>query len=80
MPLSTARRILPVMDRVFRCPVCGDVIGLYEPVLAVRHGHSRRTSLANEPSLRDGEETLMHRACATKLTAPQANGSTPASG
>ena len=45
------------------CPVCGDVIGAYEPLCVVRAGSVRRSSLAREPVLSSGEEAVMHFAC-----------------
>lgn len=50
-------------DRLW-CPVCGDVIGVYEPVVVIGPSRARRTSLANEPSLSQEEDVVMHRACA----------------
>jgi hypothetical protein len=46
------------------CPVCGDVIGVYEAVVVIDQSRTRRTSLANEPSLREDERVVMHRECA----------------
>lgn len=46
------------------CPVCADVIGVYEPVVVIDQSRARHTSLANEPSLENGEQTVMHRHCA----------------
>lgn len=46
-----------------RCPVCGDVIGVYEPLVVVAAGSMRTTSLAREPALGSGREVLVHRGC-----------------
>jgi len=45
------------------CAVCGDVIGVYEPLIAVDAGSVRRTSLAIEPTLGSGEEAIAHAGC-----------------
>lgn len=50
-----------------RCPVCGDVIGTYEPVCVIRAGSARRSSLAREPALGSGEAAIMHFACWLEL-------------
>jgi hypothetical protein len=50
-------------DRLY-CPVCGDVIGAYERVVAIDQSRARRTSLAREPSLRHDEHVVMHGQCA----------------
>jgi hypothetical protein len=46
------------------CPVCEDVIGVYEPVVVIDQSRARHTSLAKEPSLGHGEHIVMHRHCA----------------
>ncbi len=51
------------MDEKLRCTGCGDVIGTYEPLVALREGWARGTSKAAEA---DGASTLgecYHRAC-----------------
>lgn len=35
------------------CRVCGDVIGVYEPLLVCGQAQTRTTSLAREPELHD---------------------------
>jgi hypothetical protein len=55
-----------MMGRVL-CPLCGDVIGAYEPLLVVGGGAARRSSLMREPSLGSGEEVIVHRACGLEL-------------
>ena len=52
--------------RVF-CPLCGDVIGAYEPLLVVGGGFARRSSLMREPLLGSGQDVIVHRACGLKL-------------
>jgi len=51
-----------VSSRMF-CPVCGDVMGVYEPLLAVSRLGSRITSLGREPLLRSSDELIVHLAC-----------------
>ena len=49
------------------CPVCGDVIGVYEPLLVVGAGSARTSSLAREPLLGGGEAVVVHLACGDGL-------------
>lgn len=52
------------MDQVLRCGHCGDVIGIYEPLVLVENGRARQTSCAAEPQLLAHEAgTHYHRAC-----------------
>ncbi|MGB0097875.1 MAG: hypothetical protein WBP81_35720 [Solirubrobacteraceae bacterium] len=55
------------MENSFRCPVCAEVIGVYEPVIAVGGGAHRKTSLAREPELASGQEIIIHHGCASDL-------------
>ena len=51
-------------DWPLSCDLCGDRIGVYEPIIAfAADGHSR-TSLAREPVLWRGDVPLMHALCA----------------
>lgn len=50
-----------------RCQTCGDVIGVYEPIVLVEPPGRRETSLAAEPGLRDSALACHHRACADDL-------------
>ena len=63
----TTARMVPIVARTMQpctfCPVCGDVIGVYEPLAVVRGESVRRTSLAMEPSLASGEEVITHASC-----------------
>jgi hypothetical protein len=59
-----ALHILQRVDGALHCPVCSNAIGVYEPVVAFYRGDARTTSLAKEPALGSGEETVVHRACA----------------
>lgn len=54
------------MSRVW-CSVCGDVIGVYEPLVAVAVGSVRTSSLAREPALGSGPEILLHLVCGEDL-------------
>jgi hypothetical protein len=49
------------------CPVCADVIGVYEPLLVIGAASARLSSLAREPVLRRGEDVIVHRACGSAL-------------
>ena len=54
-----------------RCPVCDDVIGVYEPIVVLEPGGLRHTSILNEPML-DSDQIVMHRACAQNTSSPLA--------
>jgi hypothetical protein len=56
--------IAAMSDKRLHCPVCDDVIGVYEPVVVIDQSRARNTSLANEPSLGHGEQIVMHGNCA----------------
>jgi ribosomal protein S14 len=47
----------------FRCRQCGEVIGVYEPLVACREQGARTTSRAAEPGLRAGEGAYYHGDC-----------------
>jgi hypothetical protein len=57
-------RALRQLAGFLTCPICADVIGVYEPAVVARDDQRRRTSIAREPHLRSGEETVMHLGCA----------------
>jgi hypothetical protein len=46
----------------FHCRLCGEVIGVYEPLVAFTSSGSRTTSRAAEPEL-DPADTYYHRLC-----------------
>lgn len=50
-----------------RCQTCGDIIGVYEPIVVMEPRGHRETSLAAEPELRDSAPVCLHRACADDL-------------
>ncbi len=58
-------------DHRLRCPVCDDVIGVYEPIVVLEPGGLRHTSILNEPML-DSDQIVMHRACAQNTSSPLA--------
>jgi hypothetical protein len=45
------------------CEGCGDVIGVYEPLVVCGGGSVRTTSRAAEPDLRGGDGTHYHCDC-----------------
>jgi hypothetical protein len=47
----------------WRCAHCGDVIGVYEPLILVDESGERLTSRAAEPELAQIEGRQYHRAC-----------------
>jgi hypothetical protein len=71
--LPAAGNLHPVVgfDRSERiCPICGDRIGTYEPVIATSDEGARQTSLAGEPDLADSDVTLAHAECAEDAGPP----------
>jgi hypothetical protein len=46
-----------------RCEHCGELIGVYEPLVSVPDG-GRLTSIAAEPELLEARVALRHAACA----------------
>ena len=60
--------ILHDMQPAPRCAICGDAIGVYEPLLAIDRDSARPASLAREPDLGD-----LARSSYT-ATAPPPNG------
>ena len=53
-----------VANHIPTCLFCGDVIGVYEPIVIVEHEGDRETSLAREPTLHARPGILVaHRAC-----------------
>lgn len=53
-----------------RCEHCGDVIGVYEPLVVGGDAGCRTTSLAAEPALGDAEVSCLHLACAEAGAGP----------
>jgi hypothetical protein len=57
-----------------RCRDCGEVIGVYEPLVVVEDGEPRSTSFAAEPSLGQHASRRYHRACFGTSGDPEALG------
>lgn len=58
------------MGRFPRCPLCTDVIGQYERLVAISgEGSAWTTSLAREPGLAWSHEVLLHGGCVGRLAA-----------
>ncbi len=55
------------MDRTLRCHQCGDVIGVYEPMIVLADGQARNTSRATEQDNREPVGECYHRACFTRV-------------
>jgi len=54
----------PEVQSVPLCAACGEVIGVYEPLVHVINGVARRTSRAAEPQLaRSQADAVYHLAC-----------------
>ena len=45
------------------CPLCGDRIGVYEPMIVITRYGARRTARACEPLLPERGEILLHDGC-----------------
>jgi hypothetical protein len=50
-------------DQIFSCSRCGDVIGMYEPLILVEESRARQTSRAAEPALARERGLHYHREC-----------------
>jgi hypothetical protein len=59
-----------------RCGHCGEVIGIYEPLVLAHGGLVRATSVAGEPRIAAEPGERFHRACYAETSA----GSTPKAG
>ncbi len=53
----------PTVTDQLRCAHCGDVIGIYEPLVAIDDGGVRETSCAAEADLTPLDGTHLHRTC-----------------
>jgi hypothetical protein len=51
------------MSKTLRCHRCGEVIGVYEPLVMLLDGRARETSRALEPATADRDGDCYHRAC-----------------
>jgi hypothetical protein len=65
MRTPTGPSILDSVQGALCCQICGDVLGVYEPLLVIEGASSRTSSLAREPSLGDGRATAVHRNCSS---------------
>ncbi len=55
----------------FRCQGCGEVIGVYEPLVAYDGSDARTTSRAAEPDLRASTAAYYHRDCYATSEQPE---------
>lgn len=53
----------PLPPPKVRCDHCADVIGVYEPMVAVFEGEARETSRAAEPAIGAQAAERYHRSC-----------------
>jgi hypothetical protein len=51
------------VDQSMTCEHCGDVIGIYEPLVLLFDGRARTSSAAAEPQIGEGPGGRFHRAC-----------------
>jgi hypothetical protein len=51
------------MEQPMKCGHCGEVIGVYEPLVLLDDGEARTTSAAAEPQIGEQPGVLFHRAC-----------------
>jgi hypothetical protein len=51
------------VSKVLRCRRCGEVIGVYEPLIRVTEGHTVETSRAVDPQVSGRDAEPYHRAC-----------------
>lgn len=61
-PTSGVDEPSTTMER-FLCEICGDVIGIYEPLMMRTIESERTTSRAAEPELRARDGAYLHREC-----------------
>jgi hypothetical protein len=62
------------MSEMARCRHCGEVIGVYEPLITVTGGHAVTSSRALDPELTDRNGEHYHRACFELLNEAPAAG------
>lgn len=61
-PIGRAHEPNAAMER-FLCEACGDVIGVYEPLVMLTVEDERATSRAAEPELHASDGAYFHRGC-----------------
>jgi hypothetical protein len=54
---------MPARAAVLRCGHCGEVIGVYEPLVVLTEREARESSLAAEPQLHNSNAAHYHTAC-----------------
>jgi hypothetical protein len=62
-PQSLATQTAPPPSQTPRCECCGDVIGVYEPMVMRTDDWARTVSWATEPGWRVAAGECYHRAC-----------------
>jgi hypothetical protein len=62
------------MSERLRCRHCGEVIGVYEPLVRVGEDRAAESSRALDPLLSDLDVELYHRACFERLGETQTPG------
>ncbi|MHB8234456.1 MAG: hypothetical protein ACYDHT_07370 [Solirubrobacteraceae bacterium] len=55
-----------------KCARCGDVIGVYEPLVLLSAGDARTTSAAAEPQVGEESGEHFHRSCYARSPATSA--------
>jgi hypothetical protein len=68
-PGPTARQRMDAME-FFRCQGCGEVIGVYEPLVAYDGNSGYTTSRAAEPDLRANAAAYYHGDCYAAVEEP----------
>ena len=56
---------------LFRCQGCGEVIGVYEPLVVYDGSGAHTTSRAAEPDLRASAAACYHRDCYATVEQPE---------
>lgn len=51
------------MSKVPRCGHCGEVIGVYEPLVTLLDGRPQETSRVRDPDIVEHADECYHRAC-----------------
>jgi hypothetical protein len=57
-----------------RCSLCGEAIGVYEPLIAIERGRARQSSCAAEPEIGRAAGEFRHRECHERRSAPAPRG------
>lgn len=67
----------PRMSQLLRCDHCGEVIGVYEPLVSLLDGCAYESSRALEPASSDQGGEYYHRACYERLSEDQRSSTDP---